>query len=56
MLSDLGSWASIIGLVVASFGAGFGVCKFTMKKNIQENKNSSFIHKGDNNQSNTNSQ
>jgi len=55
MLSDLGSWASIIGLLL-SFGAGFGVCKITMKKNNQENKNSSLFHKGTNNQSNTSNQ
>jgi F0F1-type ATP synthase assembly protein I len=55
MLSDLGSWASIIGLLL-SFGAGFGVCKITIKKSTQENKNTSFFHKGDNNQNNSNSQ
>jgi len=57
MLSDLGSWASIIGLLL-SFGAGFGLCKITIKnkKNNQENKNSSLFHKGTNNQSNTSNQ
>ena len=31
MLSDLGSWASIIGLLL-SFGTGFGICKLISKK------------------------
>ena len=55
MLSDLGSWASIIGFIL-SFGAGIGVCKFTMKKNSQKNKNSSIINKGTVNQTNSSSQ
>ena len=55
MLSDLGSWASIIGLVI-SFGVGFGVCKLTIKKNKQENKNSSIVNKGTVNQTNNSSQ
>ncbi len=55
MLSDLGSLASIIGLVI-SFLVGFGVCRFTIKKNNQENKNSSIINKGTVNQTNSNSQ
>jgi hypothetical protein len=55
MLSDLGSWASIIGLILA-FGAGFGICTITIKKNNQENKNSSIINKGTVNQTNSSSQ
>jgi len=55
MLSDLGSLASIIGLIVAFF-TGFGVCKFTSKKNIQWNKIFSFIHVGNNNQNNDSKQ
>ena len=52
MLSDLGSWASIIGLII-SFVLGFSVCRFNMKKNNQENKHSSLFHKGTSTQSNT---
>ena len=55
MLSDIGSWSSIIALILA-FIIGFGVCRFTMKKNNQENKNSSMFNKGDVNQSNNNRQ
>lgn len=55
MLSDLGSWASIIGLIL-SFGTGFVMCKFTSKKNNQENKNSSLINKGTVNQTNSSNQ
>lgn len=55
MLSDIGSWASIIGLIL-SFGAGFGICKITTKKNNQENKSFSLFHKGTTNQSNDSKQ
>jgi len=46
MLSDIGSWASIIGLLL-SFGAGFVVCKKNTKKIQQSNKDSSFVKIGD---------
>lgn len=36
MLSDIGSWASIIGLIL-SFFAGFGICRVT-KNNKQVNR------------------
>lgn len=55
MLSDIGSWASIIGLLL-SFMAGFTVCKLSIKKNSQENKNSSFFQKGDVSQNNSSKQ
>ena len=55
MLSDIGSWASIIGLLL-SFIAGFTVCKLSIKKNSQENKNSSFFQKGDVSQNNSSKQ
>lgn len=53
-LSDIGSWASIIGLIL-SFLAGFGICKVTTKNNNQSNNNWSFFQR-DNNQSNENEQ
>jgi len=55
MLSDIGSWASIIGLIL-SFGAGFMVCKLTIKNNKQVNKNSSIFHVGDTTQKNNSKQ
>ena len=55
MLSDIGSWASIIGLVL-SFGAGFMVCKFSIKTNKQSNESSSIFHVGNTNQSNNSKQ
>jgi len=62
MLSDIGSWASIIGLFL-SFGTGFGLCKIISIKNNnhnkdsnQENQNSSIINKGTVNQTNSSSQ
>jgi hypothetical protein len=55
MLSDIESWASIIELIL-SFSAGFIVCKFTIKNNKQNNKNSSIFHVGDTNQSNNSEQ
>jgi len=36
-LSDLGSWASILGLIIGLV-AGFGICRITIKKTSQENK------------------
>ena len=54
MLSDIGSWASIIGLVL-SFIAGFGICKITTKNNNQNNSNWSFFQR-DNNQKNGSNQ
>ncbi len=54
-LSDIGSWASIIGLSL-SFFAGFGICKITTKKNQQTNKDSSFIKIGNTEQSNVSNQ
>lgn len=54
MLSDIGSWASIIGLIV-SFIAGFGICKITTKNNNQNNSNCSFFQR-DNNQKNESNQ
>jgi hypothetical protein len=54
-LSDIGSWASIIGLFL-SFAAGFGICKITTKKNKQTNEDSSFIKIGDTEQSNVSHQ
>lgn len=55
MLSDIGSWASIIGFVL-SFGTGFMVCKLTIKNNKQSNESSSIFHVGDTNQSNNSKQ
>jgi len=52
MLSDIGSWASIIGLMI-SFATGFGVCKFISKKNTQKNSNFSLFQR-DINQKNEN--
>lgn len=49
MLSDIGSWASIISLVIGLIG-GFSVCKVTTQKNF----NFSFFQR-DNNQQNTKS-
>ncbi len=54
MLSDIGSWASIVGLIV-SFIAGFGICKIISKSNIQKNSNWSFFQR-DNNQKNESNQ
>lgn len=45
MLSDIGSWASIIGLIL-SFITGFGVCRVT-KNNKQVNRFFSFLSIGD---------
>jgi len=53
-LSDIGSWDSIIGLVL-SFIVGFGICKITTKNNNQNNSNWSFFQR-DNNQKNENKQ
>lgn len=54
-LSDIGSWASIIGLLL-SFIAGFGICKITTKKNNQKNKFWSFLTIGDTKQENNSKQ
>jgi len=54
MLSDIGSLASIIGLIL-SFIAGFGICKITTKKNNQNNSNWSLFQR-DNNQKNGSNQ
>lgn len=55
MLSDIGSLASIIGLIL-SFVAGFGICKITTKNNNQKNKFWSFFTFGDTKQDNNSSQ
>lgn len=49
MLSDFGSWASIISLVIGLIG-GFSVCKVISQKNF----NFSFFQR-DNNQNNSKS-
>lgn len=49
MLSDLGSWASIISLVIAFF-AGTIVCKLIVKKKFKMNKIFAFLQIGDNEQ------
>ena len=55
-LSDLGSLASILGLIL-SFIAGFSICKITIKKTSQENKSINiFSNKNTNNQKNNNIQ
>ena len=54
-LSDIGSWASIIGLVL-SFIAGFGICKITTKNNNQKNKFWSFFTLGNTKQENNSNQ
>lgn len=60
MLSDIGSWASILGLVISLFVANkvykISVSINKSKSNKQENKDSSFIKNGDTNQSNSNIQ
>jgi len=60
LLSDIGSWASIIGLFVALFVAN-KVYKISIKidnskVNKQENKDSSFFKIGDTKQENNSSQ
>lgn len=60
MLSDIGSWASILSLTISLFVAS-KVYKISVnldksKENKQENKDSSFIKNGDTNQSNSNIQ
>jgi L-cystine uptake protein TcyP (sodium:dicarboxylate symporter family) len=53
-LSDIGSWASIIGFIF-SFILGIGTCKIT-KDNKQVNKFFSFLSIGNINQNNDNNQ
>lgn len=60
LLSDIGSWSSIMGLVITLFVAN-KVYKISMKidsskSNTQENKDSSFFKFGNTNQKNENSQ
>ncbi len=53
-LSDIGSWASIIGFIL-SFILGVGICRIT-KDNKQVNKFFSIFSIGNVNQSNDSSQ
>jgi hypothetical protein len=60
MLSDIGSWASIIGLLISLFVANkvykISVIIDNSKKNDQSNEDSSFLKVGDTNQSNSSNQ
>lgn len=60
MLSDIGSWASIIGLLISLFVANkvykISVIIDNLKKNDQSNEDSSFLKVGDTNQSNSSNQ
>jgi hypothetical protein len=51
-LSDFGSFASIISLIIGLF-MGFGVSKLSIKYNLQWNKLFSFINTGNISQRNT---
>jgi len=51
-LSDFGSWASIISLIVGLIG-GFSFAKLMIKYNLQWNKLFSFFNTGTINQKNT---
>lgn len=58
-LSDLGSWASIIGLVITIFGLFFivkTVYNFFTNKNKQENKVTSIFNSGSISQTNKSNQ
>ncbi len=51
-LSDFGSWASIISLIIGLIG-GFSFAKLTIKYNLQWNKLTSIFNFGTINQKNT---
>lgn len=52
-LSDFGSWASIISLIIGLI-SGFGIAKLSIKYNLQWNKLFSFINTGNISQQNNN--
>jgi hypothetical protein len=60
MLSDIGSWASIVGLLISLFVASkvykISISIDNSKKNNQSNEDSSFLKVGDTNQSNSSNQ